>query len=346
MPSRPGQSKALLDELLASQDPVAVEAAIARLAIIGRPALRQVIQRVSVADENHQPRLLRVLERIGDPSGLATIRPLMAADAQDVAVAAVDAMGALLDARDAAVATAALDALTATLLDTARADAVRLRAFDAIASAPDRTPTYDAEVIAPLRAQLKRDSSPAVRDAAGVALPGSPSPAEESAPSPEAQLETMAGELPAEPEPLRLLLAALGATAPLTLLHRVIERVRTHEATLEPAEAEAWRVVRATAHLALAARGSRLAVYDLREAVELLNAQTPVGMLSALQQVGDASVIEVIADAWQASSDTWFRGQLVTIFRAVVERERITKRHAGAKKLAARLPEASAAMWG
>ena len=75
-------------------------------------------------------------------------------------------------------------------------------------------------------------------------------------------------------------------------------------------------------------RGSRLAVYDLRESVEALGSQTPVGMLSALQQVGDASVLDAVADAWAGSSNAWFRGQLVTIFRAIVAREKITKRHA------------------
>jgi hypothetical protein len=347
VPSRPGQSKALLDELLASHDSVAVEAAIARLAIIGRPALRHVLARVGQSDVAHQPRLLRVLERIGDPSALSTIRPLMQHTAQDVALAAIDAMGALLDARDGAVASAALDALTATLLDAARDEAVRLRAFETIAGAPGRTPTYEAEVIAPLREQLSRDRSAIIREAVGVG-PSSGAPAGEiNGPSGEAQLENMAaGDLPADPEVLRLLLGAHGASVPLTMLHRVIERVRAHESTVAPADAEAWRVVRATAHLALAARGSRLAVYDLREALAVLEAQTPVGMLSALQQVGDASVLDVLADAWQGSTDTWFRGQLVTIFRAVVERERITKRHAAVKKLAARAPDTLAALWG
>ena len=64
-------------------------------------------------------------------------------------------MGALLDARDTAVAAAALDALTGTLLDTTRDDAVRLRAFEAIGNAGDRSETYDADVLEPLRAQLR-----------------------------------------------------------------------------------------------------------------------------------------------------------------------------------------------
>ena len=45
----------------------------------------------------------------------------------------------------------ALDALTATLLDTSRADVVRVRALEAIASAPERSETYDTDVLEPMR---------------------------------------------------------------------------------------------------------------------------------------------------------------------------------------------------
>jgi hypothetical protein len=69
-------------------------------------------------------------------------------------------------------------------------------------------------------------------------------------------------------------------------------------------------------------------------------------MLSALQQVGDASVLDAVADAWEASTDAWFRSQLVTVFRAVVAREKMTRRHAAARKLAVRLPNAFSELWG
>lgn len=345
VPPRPGQSKVLLDELLAGHDPVAVESAIARLAIIGRPALRLVLQQLGETDAIHQPRLLRVLERIGDPGTLPAIRPLLAHAVPDVATAAVDAMGALLDARDAAVASAALDALTATLLDASRDDGVRLRAFEAIANAPEPSTTYDADVLEPLRAQLRRDRSAAVREA--MAGPSETTAVETAAPSGETRLEAAAaGDLPTDPEHVRKALGTHGQDIPLTVLHRVIERVRAHEVTLRPEEAEAWRVTRAAAHLVLATRGSRLAIYDLRESLEGLGDQTPVGMLSALQQVGDASVLDAVADAWQASTNAWFKGQLVAIFRAVVEREKLTKRHAAIRKIATRSPGTFAALWG
>jgi hypothetical protein len=335
----------LLGELLASHDPVAVEAAIARLAIIGHPALRQVLQELGKGDPAHQPRLLRVLERIGDPSALSSIRALLGADLADVAMAAVDAMSTLLDARDAAVATAALDALTATLLDASRDDAVRLRAFEAICNAPDPSAAYDADVIEPLRAQLRREASTALRTAIGPAAATAPDGAQ-ARPGDSGLDALRERDLAADPAQLREWLAVHGATAPLTVLHRLIERVRAHEATLNGEPADLWRVLRAALHLALAARGSRLAVYDLRETLAALGDQTPVGMLSALQLVGDPPVLEVVADVWQGTTDPWFRGQLVTIFRAVAAREKITRRHAAARKLATRLPEAAAAMWG
>lgn len=324
-----------------------VEATVARLAIIGRAALRQAVQRIGAAPDAHRPRLLRVLERIGDPGILPTVRPFLAHDDADVATAAVDAMGALLDASDSHVSATALDALTATLLDTSRPDIVRLRAFDAITGTADRSSTYDTDIVEPLRAQLRRDTSAALREAAGGDQDGAGEHGGDIDRAPDAELDAiLARDLPGSPEEFRLLIAAAGTDAPLTTIHRAIERVRAHETSVAADDVEPWRVVRATAHLALAARGSRLAVYDLREALEKLGAHTPVGMLSALQQVGDASVLDEVADAWQAIGDPWFRDQLVAIFRAVVARERITKRHAIAKKLAARLPEASAALWG
>lgn len=344
MPSRPGQSKALLDQLLADHDPVAVEAAIARLAIAGRPALRQVLQRMDTADAAHLPRLLRVLERLADASAFPALRPFLTHQTPEVAAAAVDAIGALLDVRDARVATAALDALTATLLDQGHDDAVRLRAWEAIANAPEPTVSYDADVLAPLRLQLRRDPSPTLRAAVGEGQEDVPLL---DVPSDEAQLEAAAGgTLPSHPEHLRQLLVAHGADAPLTALHRVIERVRAHEQAVARDEVEAWRVVRATAHQALASRGSRLALYDIRETLEALGAQTPVGMLSALQLVGDASALDVVADAYAGSTDVWFRGQLSGVFRAIVAREKLTKRQASIRKMAARLPEVFEQLWG
>ena len=62
--------------------------------------------------------------------------------------------------------------------------------------------------------------------------------------------------------------------------------------------------VRAAAHIAFAQRGSRLALYDLRETVAAANAPLPVDFLSALSAIGEASCLEPIADAYaHATSD-------------------------------------------
>lgn len=338
MPSRPRQSRALLDDLIASSDPVAIEAATARLAIAGTPAVRHVLRMIEEAEPRHLPRLIAVLERVGDATTLPILQPLLSHGDPDVAHAAVDAVGVLLDAERAAIASSALDALTTVLLDRARPDAVRLRALDAIDHSLER------DVVAPLRAQLLQDPSEAVRRAAA----GQESPLLPPVLAPDASLLLAAanGELPDEAEPLRQATTTHGDRVPLTALQRLIQRVRAREETEdERSRRDAWRVVRATAHLALATRGSRLAVYDLRETLVRLGSETPVGMLSALQQVGDASVLDAIAEAYGRTDDAWFRGQLVMIFHAVVARDGVTRRHAVVKKVAARAPEALAALW-
>ena len=55
-----------------------------------------------------------------------------------------------------------------------------------------------------------------------------------------------------------------------------------------------WTTARAAAHVALAQRGSRLALYDLRESLERA-APLPVEFLTALSLIGDASCLEPIA---------------------------------------------------
>jgi hypothetical protein len=94
----------------------------------------------------------------------------------------------------------------------------------------------------------------------------------------------------------------------------------------------------------LALRGSRVALYDLRETLEERSMRLPVSFLTALHALGDASCLEPLASAWdRAGSDRTadgqrWRQQLATAFRAITQRERITKRHAVMKRIAARWP--------
>ena len=94
------------------------------------------------------------------------------------------------------------------------------------------------------------------------------------------------------------------------------------------------RLARAAAHVALAGRGSRLALYDLRESLERRKAPLPVEFLTALSTIGDASCLEAIAGAHREATRTrWWRDHLADAFRTIVAREKLTRRHAVIKKI-------------
>jgi hypothetical protein len=189
------------------------------------------------------------------------------------------------------------------------------------------------------------------------------------------------GRLPEDPAELREAVQARVATAPLGVLQKTIDAVRVREG--EPSSAarrDAWREVRGAIHQALALRGSRVAVYDLRETLEGADGPLPATFLAALQAVGDESCLEPIAAAWttarrprfntarhgstgQPRSDAVQHGgtatvqpgstrqengapwpqQLEAAFQAIVTRSRLSRRGAVWKRLKARYPDAVAA---
>src|SRR5262249_30497605 len=110
---------------------------------------------------------------------------------------------------------------------------------------------------------------------------------------------------------------------------------RVNESTAQRA---GWATLWATAHLTLARRGSRLALYDLRESFEQAAAPLPVEALAALALIGDASCLEPIAAAWTRSSDEWWRDRLSALVREIATREKLTRRGAVMKKIAKRWP--------
>jgi hypothetical protein len=152
--------------------------------------------------------------------------------------------------------------------------------------------------------------------------------------------DALEGRLPDTPADLRDVLQARGGAAPLGALQKLIDAVRERERTsARPRRAE-WLATRGALHQALALRGSRIAVYDLRETVGAAHEPLPLSFLSALHVVGDESCLEAIAAAYgqAASSAAHWRHQLGSAFRAISKRERITSRHVVMKRLAARWP--------
>ena len=158
-------------------------------------------------------------------------------------------------------------------------------------------------------------------------------------------MAALAGQLPASPDALRRAVNARRDTARLTDLQRLVDCVRARERKEDDfARREQWRVVRGAVHQALAARNSRLALYDLRDSL-LEPERLPVAFLAAIEEIGDASCVETLAAAYDASSrsgDTWWREHLASAFHAIVHREGLTRRHAAIKRALARWPSATA----
>ena len=304
------------------------EAAVARLTIIGTRAVERIMAVArSSAPAEARMAALRALEAIGDPRGRAAVFEALAdADAAVAAAAAGAASGYLRGAHGAE----ALDHLTRTALDTSRHGSVRAAALRAVGA-------LDTSTIAPLLQALRNDGDTDVRAAAAAAMParGSSTNRDHAA----VLAEAARGNLPKDAAELRDAVVAAGAAAPLPDLLRLIEAVRAREEADPPAKRAAWTGARAAAHLALASRGSRIALYDLRDSLSAGDAQLPVEWLAALAAIGDATCLEPMAAAHARAGDPWWRDHVADAFRAIVTREGLTRRHAVIRKIAARWPE-------
>lgn len=139
----------------------------------------------------------------------------------------------------------------------------------------------------------------------------------------------------AEPAAMRARIAA-SARAPLAALLELVEEIRERERSASRGERAAWVEVRGEAHALLARRGSTIALYDVREAIEKAKAPLPAGFLTAAAAIGDATLLEPIASAYAAAKDVYWKKSLADAFAAIVKRHRITARHAVMKKIRAK----------
>jgi hypothetical protein len=318
-----------LIEALGGEDDVRREAAIARLGVIGARAVDRLVAAYrSASTRELKVAVLRALEVAGDGRTVVIAREAIR-EGGDVAVAAVAALGALLDAPHNPSAADALDVLVASVLDASSERRVRLASFQSVRHLPhvgDR-----------LRAALEADPDTGIKE--GVHdLP------RDAAAADAVWRDALEGRLPDEPAMLREVATAKGATAAVGELQKMIDLVRVREGSMSPgSKRDAWRAARGALHQALALRGSRVAVYDLRETIELAREPLPVSFLAALHVVGDESCIEPLAAAYTrtpGAEERW-RHQLGEAFRAITRREKMTRRHAALKRIATRWPEAA-----
>jgi len=320
------QIDALLADLSAD-NAVTQETALARLIVLGSRAVERLITAAESGDASARAGAWRALEAIGDVRALEpALRALAAAEtAPAVGVAAAGVARVHLRGAHGA---SAVDRLAAVLMDRARPEEMRLAALRALRE-------LDAATIAPILTSLADDPSVTIRREAAQA---SRRPAH--GPDDPIVTVTRAAEtaLPDDPDVLRHAISRSGDAVALPLLLSIVERVRAREASESTAGRGAWTQARAAAHVALAHRGSRLALYDLRESIEAANTPLPVEFLTALSLIGDSSCLEAIAAAHSRARDAWWRQHLADAFGTIVAREKLTRRHAVMKRIQKRWP--------
>ena len=322
---------ALVGDLSAASS-IKRDAAVARLIVIGSRALDRLIGLASNADASSSTRVaaFRALEGIAEPRGLTPALAAFNDPDPSIVVAALGTARALLETPRGVEA---LDRVIDMALDRRRPVPIRIAAIQALAALPETT-------VEPVITALKSDPDPEVRN---VLQPVRRRAAVNTMQRLEA---AAAGTLPAGADVLKSAVARSANDVPLATLHQVIERIRIHEGSQSGERRAEWMGARAATHQALAQRGSRLALYDLRETIESARERLPVEFFAAVTAIGDTSCLEPIANAYARASDDWSRRHLADAFRAIVGREKVTKRHAAARKIEKRWPGVWAAIVG
>ena len=291
-----------IDRLIAdlqSPDSIRRDAAVARLRILGGRALPRLIELVAV----HDSASVRALA-FDALEGLDDVRVIdVAFDGLrdgDVEVV-IAALGVLRRWVVEETGTRLLDAITAIVVDRSRDARVRVAALAALSELPEH-------LVRPIRDQ---------------------------APPPES-----AGPSLEEPLAVREWIQAYGAGATLSTLHELVTRTREreHDESSSRLRSE-WLQARGRAHLALAKRESRVALYDLRETFEAATSALPQSFLSTAAAIGDGSCLEPLARAWGAAGRNLdWKHQLSTTAATIMRREKLSGRSAAVKKLRTNYP--------
>jgi HEAT repeat protein len=309
---------------LSSDSAFTRDAAVARLTVIGQRAVERLVGLASNSDASPSSRIaaFRSLEAIAEARALQPALAAFADSDSSVVVAALHTARAFIHTPRGVEA---LDRVTEIALDRHRPVTVRIAAIQVLAELPEAT-------VKPIFSALKGDADAEISNFI--------QPARRRAAVNTAQRleDAAAGKLPDDAAVLKSAISRSGTDVPVSTLHQVVERVRVREGAESPERRTTWMAARAAAHLVLAQRGSRLALYDLRETIESVRERIPVEFFAAVTAIGDASCLEPMASAYSRTKDDWSRRHLAEAFRAIVSREKLTRQHAVVKRIEKRCP--------
>jgi len=326
----PSPDIARLTAELSSTDALRRETAVARLAMAGSRAVPHLVAIAADLTASVAARVAAFAALEASPAVKGVVQAAAAASQgaaadDEVAIAAIDCL-AHAARGDGGAATAAFDHLAAIALSPAAAVPRRLAALSALDGLPERhvQPVYEA-----LRADpASRVVARVLRRQAGLVLPLD---------------ELVERGLPDDPTLLAAVVREDADGTALTVLRRLVDAIRTRERRLSEDARGPWMAVRGLVHQHLAARGSRIALYDLRETLERHTGPIPVGFLAAAATIGDGACLEPIAHAWTLapSAERWWRDHLMEAFGAIVRREKISRGHARMRSILSRWPAAA-----
>jgi len=279
------------------------EAAVARLRVIGGRADERLASFISSdAASSGRQAALRALEGREEARARQIARAACDDADPDVAIAAIAVLRGWVTRESG---TEVLDVLSGVALDPRREGGVRLAALDALSELP-------ADIVRPLLQRMPASLRP-------------DGDLGETLDNPLAMSEWIADH----------------HDAPLSELHEAVVRSRGQDLDGLPTQIrQAWTLARGTAHAALAERGSRVALYDLRESFDSARTPLPLDFLSAMSTLGDATCLEPLARAWSAAPDeTWWRDRLRETAADIMKRDKLTGRHPVIKRLRSKYPD-------
>jgi hypothetical protein len=325
--------------------------------------LPEILALAQSADPAVARRALQVLGAFPVPKATAALAKALGSGPLSLRHAAAHALVRL----QAGGIVEATDPLLDLLMDEHEDDELRLFVLDALAALD---PPLDSRALRPLLKRLRGSADATVADRAETLM------AREAASAPKDAFLSLFGrpvgsgregvervsealdrlkpedasrlerelERTSDPASVRLLadaLARIGGTSSIPVLGRALERLSQPE---DDEQAQAARAVaKGRLHLALAARDSRIALFDLREMLQARPVRALHPLLQAAARVGDATLVPALA-ALVAESPALLDA-CAEAFEAIVRRAKLRRTSAVMKSVRPSHRAALEALW-